>query len=194
MNREFLPFERWLKWIQNCFSECYAAHSRTAQTCLLIFKGRCVESRAEEKRARVKWGRKTGLRDTAEREANAWVRVKREKERARKKKSNTSSQCYSFSFEPLNPEWLPMGRNSLSALCVCVSVRAHVSVCVHVCERKTKRVCPRLHQQFKPLISPPQHPSVLHPVLFTPHLFPSISPPPGHHPAVSPGRLFTLPG
>lgn len=72
--------------------------------------------------------------------------------------------------------------------CVCVSV------CVCVCKRKTKRVCPRLHQQFKPLISPPQHPSVLHPVLFTPHLFSSISPPPGHHPAVSPGRLFTLPG
>lgn len=67
-------------------------------------------------------------------------------------------------------------------------------VCARTSERKKKGVCPRLHQQFKPLISPPQHPSVLHPVLFTPHLFPSISPPPGHHPTVSPGRLFTLPG
>lgn len=45
-------------------------------------------------------------------------------------------------------------------------------------ESKKERVCPRLHQQFKPLISPPQHPSVLHPVLFTPHLSPSISHPP----------------
>lgn len=66
--------------------------------------------------------------------------------------------------------------------------------CVCARGRKKKGVCPRLHQQFKPLISPPQHPSVLHPVLFTPHLFPSIPPPPGHHPTVSPRRLFTLPG
>lgn len=74
--------------------------------------------------------------------------------------------------------------------CVCDSA----GLCARAWERERKRVCPRLHQQFKPLISPPQHPSVLHPVLFTPHLFPSISPPPGHHPTVSPGQLFTLPG
>lgn len=125
MNREFLPFERWLKWIQNCFSERYAAYGRTAQTSLLIFKGRCVESRAEGgggKRARMKWGRKTGLGGGQQKgkqmEENAWSRLQQERERARKKKkkSNTSSHCYSFSFEPLNPEWLPMGRNGLSAL------------------------------------------------------------------------------
>lgn len=72
--------------------------------------------------------------------------------------------------------------------CVCDSV------CVRVRERKKKGVCPRLHQQFKPFISSPQHPSVLHPVLFTPHLFPYISPPPSSHPTESPGRLFTLSG
>lgn len=57
------------------------------------------------------------------------------------------------------------GKQLVSAVTMCVCKK-----------KKTKGVCPRLHQQFKPLISPLQHPSVLHPALFTPHLSLSISP------------------
>lgn len=93
-----------------------------------------------------------------------------------------SSRCYSFSFEPLNPEWLTVGRNSLSALCVCNNVCAH--------NREKKRVCPCLHQQLKPSfhrLSTPQYCTLLS---LRPISFPIFC---LHRATVSPGWPVTLP-
>lgn len=91
-----------------------------------------------------------------------------------------SRLCCSFSPEPLNPEWLPIRANSLSALRPCVCAR-----------KRRQRECVRAyisssHPSFHRL-STPQYCTLLSLRPISLFLF-------CLHPALSPGQIFTLVG
>lgn len=119
--------------------------------------------------------RRTGLRKMFHHNSN-----KKEQDKARAKDSDMSRLCCSFSFEPLNPEWLPIGANSLSALWLCVCARKRRQrECVHAYISSSN---PSFHR-----LSTPQYCTLLSSCPIS--LFPFRP-----HPGVSPGQIFTLLG
>lgn len=147
---------------------------------LLIFKGSCVKSRVEGgwgkngdgevgKEEGLKGGRQSKWKETLDHGCN---KKELEKEAERKRRAKCPAAVIRFHLNPWTLNDL-LWVETACQRCVCAIM------CVRTTEKEKESVS-MLTSAVKTLVSPPQHPSVLHPALFTPHLFPYILPPPGH--------------